>query len=118
MLSVQTEHPWKPAVRFQSSTSSSCLTIHVPFSSPFLHLLLLLLLLYHLLLPFLPPGARTCLRGKREIATANSRDLASRDINILLLVADHVEEIFTDLPAIAHRYGVRDTRNVINRIRQ
>lgn len=117
MLSVQTEHPWKPAVRFQSSTSSSCLTIHVPFSSPFLRLLLLLLL-YHLLLPLLPPGARTCLRGKREIATANSRDLASRDINILLLVADHVEEIFTDLPAIAHRYGVRDTRNVINRIRQ
>lgn len=68
---------------------------------PRLRLLLLLLLLLH------PPGARTCLREKREIATAkhSCRDSTSRDVNILLLVPDHVEEIFTDPPA-AHRYRV------------
>lgn len=104
MLSVQTEHPWKPAVRFQSSTSSSWFTLHVLSSSPSPPSipLLLLLLDHHLLFLLLPPGARTCLREKREIATAEHlrRDLASRDVNISLLVSDHVEEIFTDLPAV------------------
>lgn len=83
-------------------------------------LLCLLLLVHHLLISLLSAGARTCLQEKREITTAkhSRRDLASRDINILLLVSDHVEEIFTDLPAVTHRYRVRDTWNVINRARQ
>lgn len=33
VLSVQTEHPWKPAVRFQPSTSSSHFILHIPSSS-------------------------------------------------------------------------------------
>lgn len=86
VLSVQTEHPWKSAVRFHSTTWS-CLTLCALSSLLFL-LRLLILLLRHLRLPLLPPGARTCPRKKkREIALAkhSSRDLASRGVDISLL---------------------------------
>lgn len=79
---------FKPSIlgnrRFDSSLQflRRSLTLHVPSSSPSPILLLLLLDHHLLLLLLLPPGARTCLREKREIATAkhSRRDLASHDV--------------------------------------